>query len=1067
MPPTAPNGTQTGLPPTSAAQLQHSVLRLEKDQPKFELERVQLQFDLQGKLQRLLVENDMMYTIASDAIYRIDLKNPTSSPRVALPAGFSTITGAWLHPEGRFLIVQVDLVHYFHLHGSYTRLKPLPRLRGLAIEHMAFGPVKEASSGEFLFSTSDGKVYVGLLKLHDPATQDNKKDDKVVKHIYTTKLKITGLTFTNNHSQVQLYAEDTVFAWDCFELTVAELTSALRQNPHKTHIPGAKGNYRFLARGQTLYYIVNASGLLHSNDEEIQLSAGNLLEWGEHGLFVGKQAFLVSDHHVMFLSADKSKLVIKNKLQPSNAVVKQLPSVMRDESIMGVTADALGNTYWLFTRSNIYELVITDESISVWYSYYSMGQYERALELVEAGEKNGDSWLRKNVILVKQGYELLQKGGFGLQLATNTSLDKDQFSTQIEGIQCLAKLLEPFEKVVTTILDLSKDTPQLDLIRHQLLEEYLSIKLASARTERLLIRKTILSTWITRLLLRRIQILENMSESFDSDENEAREEAQARLVSSRDSLTAFLTSNRSILDKVAVYQLMKSMDNSAALLEFADLLQDYHFIAQYHVEHESWREAIKAISKLYAQNPEKSKETIYETSNAFLLNDPKITTDFWLTVKDLDYSKVIPAILLFNRLNDSIPFAQNPIFQFFLKLLSEKNVREPVVSNAYLTLLIAYPVHLDESRICKSITKTMDLLRKDDQIDLRRQPRYDPDFLLRICLQFKKYEPAVLILVFDLHLYGAALDIALEHHLCSLAEMVLRKADELLLSESSGSTDNENAEYSQTMDIPKLEEESYAARRKLWMKYATFLINLVCSGNESKLPASISGQPMPQSGNGFGKQKDNGSSNGHSQESDVLTLKLSQVIKYLLLLSGAGVTGSGILTLKELLPLLPDSVKIINFKEEIVESLNDYNNKINQLGLEMQESAPTAKKLRSLLKESKEKQKQGQVYSVIEPGEPCPFCNELLIQLNFLVFPNCQHSFHRACTVRFFLQLKGDYRFEKLFQEFKNSTLTNESELDELLCKECPQCNESALSSIDDPLITMYMRQNKVEEWAL
>ncbi|KAK7679351.1 hypothetical protein QCA50_017568 [Cerrena zonata] len=131
---------------------------------------------------------------------------------------------------------------------------------------------------------------------------------------------------------------------------------------------------------------------------------------------------------------------------------------------------------------------------------------------------------------------------------------------------------------------------------------------------------------------------------------------------------------------------------------------------------------------------------------------------------------------------------------------------------------------------------------------------------------------------------------------------------------------------------------------------------------------------------------------------------------------------------------------INNFKDEIVSSLNQYNNRINQLTLEMQESSKIAHQLKEQIKDSTSNHNKGKIYTIIEP----------------------------ECLVRYYLKLKGDYRFKKVFQDFKrNSSVANKKEVDDIMLKVCVLCNESNINTIDTNIIDLSSDREKLSEWVL
>ena len=72
-----------------------------------------------------------------------------------------------------------------------------------------------------------------------------------------------------------------------------------------------------------------------------------------------------------------------------------------------------------------------------------MGKYSEALKYLD--EDDEANFLKRDLVLIKQGYDYLQRGGFGIL--------SDDLSLQIQGIQILAKLTEPFEKVCLMLLN--------------------------------------------------------------------------------------------------------------------------------------------------------------------------------------------------------------------------------------------------------------------------------------------------------------------------------------------------------------------------------------------------------------------------------------------------------------------------------------------------------------------------------------------------------------------------------------------------------------------------------------
>ncbi|KGR10350.1 hypothetical protein MG9_04823, partial [Candida albicans P37037] len=285
----------------------------------------------------------------------------------------------------------------------------------------------------------------------------------------------------------------------------------------------------------------------------------------------------------------------------------------------------------------------------------------------------------------------------------------------------------------------------------------------------------------------------------------------------------------------------------------------------------------------------------YENATILLMNYPKVT-ETWLKL-DLEYEKLLPALL--KHQEQAIHFLQQVIMDKHYKKNKQLN-------NAYLCLLITKPG--TDKQIIKFINFTSN---------------FDTNFILRLCISHEKFHPAVLIYI-EIGLFDQALELALKHDLTSLAEFILNKYDE-----------------DKQVEGIKLEDANYNVKRKLWLKFAKYLID----------------------------------------KSDDLNETLHHIVNV------------SMLDLKDLLPLFPETISINNFKDEIVESLNEYNKRIVHLSLDMNNSSEHLREMKKKVICNKKKTN----VAIIEPGEPCRKCGKLLVQENFVYFPNCHHAFHNEC----------------------------------------------------------------------
>jgi hypothetical protein len=353
---------------------------------------------------------------------------------------------------------------------------------------------------------------------------------------------------------------------------------------------------------------------------------------------------------------------------------------------------------------------------------------------------------------------------------------------------------------------------------------------------------------------------------------------------------------------------------------------------------------------------------------------------------------------------------------------------------------------------------------------------YDSQFILRLCLTHKHYQAAVVILIQYLNLFEQALKLALDHDFFDLGEFILRKYDEIYESSHLESNSQEFADRNQDISKISLQDENYSRRKKLWIMFSKYLINSVCSGKPTNLTKNIEIERTTNVTKNNNTKSEvisdvtndmvNSITGNNVPYTDVSLDRLNQVLKYILTLAN-NASKQDFIGLKDLLPLFPENIVINDFKDEIVKSLNQYNNKINQLSLEMTESLTIASNLKQQIKDMTSAQNQGKLYSIIQPGEPCLICGNLLISKNLILFPNCHHGFHKDCLIRNYIKVKN-YRFSKILDNFKaNPSDINKKELDENLTRECWLCNHANINQIDANLIDPVADKPQIIEWTL
>ncbi|DAZ97990.1 TPA: hypothetical protein N0F65_005148 [Lagenidium giganteum] len=98
---------------------------------------------------------------------------------------------------------------------------------------------------------------------------------------------------------------------------------------------------------------------------------------------------------------------------------------------------------------------------------------------------------------------------------------------------------------------------------------------------------------------------------------------------------------------------------------------------------------------------------------------------------------------------------------------------------------------------------------------------------------------------------------------------------------------------------------------------------------------------------------------------------------------------SGLLKIEDILPFFPDFVQINEFKKEICESLEVYNDRIDQLKEEMHDYTQSAELIRA------DMQKLRKRCAIVSGNQRCELTGQNILGKEFYLFP-CSHAFHAS-----------------------------------------------------------------------
>jgi hypothetical protein len=218
----------------------------------------------------------------------------------------------------------------------------------------------------------------------------------------------------------------------------------------------------------------------------------------------------------------------------------------------------------------------------------------------------------------------------------------------------------------------------------------------------------------------------------------------------------------------------------------------------------------------------------------------------------------------------------------------------------------------------------------------------------------------------------------------------------------------------------------------------------------------------------------------------------------------------GLLRIEDILAFFPDFVLINDFKKEICESLEEYNDRIEQLKEEMNDYTQSAELIR------KDMQQLRKRCAIVSGNQRCELTGQNILGKEFYVFP-CSHAFHAVAlrqemmkhlnsfqrqTVKQLVQklqelstdmpsstnmfqrsLAAAIPFLKEKQNRNNNNAKDDPEsnqqnlaqerdmvqqkLDEIIASECIFCGEAMIKSIHQPFITPEDEEREGAEWKI
>jgi len=729
--------------------------------PIFDVQRVDLQFPVAADFVAAQVANNvLMLALANGLILRIDLNRPQDVDDIHLPKKTSevgVIRRMFLDPTASHLIICTALGENFYLHSQSQKPRVLHRLKGVPIETVAWNPaLPTASTREILIGASDGHIYEACVE--------------------TTKEKYIKLLHTLPDGPIMgLWVDNLLGHADMRRVLVSTLGRLLHWvgKVGKSHDGSASIFTKLFESEQPVLHelprpsssVPTASALVVSPDLpdvsrfHDQLPPERSFAWlSSHGVFHGKLLVNPSTSGLGIKVFNEAKLIPKAKLareetgrrqsssvdtidaialtqwhiialvgrrivgvnQLTGKTVYDLVTLNPGQKAIGLCVDVQKNTFWLFTPNDIFEIVPTDEDRDIWKIMLNLQQFD-------AAQQHAHTPAQKDEVAIASGNHLVTNGQY------------------LEAAGIYGKSSKAFEEVALCFID----NNQPDALRKYLLTKLGTFKKTSV------MQRVMIATWLIEVFMAKLNSLDDtIITGAELSETLNTAQTKDQLGAVRNEFYEFINRHKSDLDRKTVYDVISSHGREEELLYYADAVNDFNYVLSYWVQRERWSDALKVLKR------QTDAEVFYRYSSVLMTHASTELVDILMRQSNLEPRNLIPALFEYDR-NFKGPQSQNQAVRYLQYVVNQLASTDSAVHNTLVSIYASHPSR-DESALLAYLESQGD------------EPRFDPDFALRLCIQHHRVLSCAHIYT-SMGQYVQAVDLALTHNEIELASIIANR----------------------------------------------------------------------------------------------------------------------------------------------------------------------------------------------------------------------------------------------------------------------------------------------------
>lgn len=410
-----------------------------------------------------------------------------------------------------------------------------------------------------------------------------------------------------------------------------------------------------------------------------------------------------------------NRIAVANRL--TGSIVYDQVILEQGQRAVGLCVDLQKNTFWLFTAQEIFEIVVRDEDRDIWKIMLQAQQFDAALQYAHTPAQ-------KDAVATASGDYLIIKGLYN------------------EAAGVYGKSSKPFEEVALAFLDNSQHDP---------LRKYLLAKLTTYKKSSVM-QRVMIATWLIEIFMAKLNTLDDtIITKAELSETLNPAQTKEQLSSVRNEFQDFVSRHKTDLDRKTVYDVISSHGREEELLFFANAVNDYNYVLSYWIQRERWNEALVVLRR------QTDPDVFYRYSSVLMTHAATEMVEILMRQSNLKPRNLIPALLEYDR-NFKGPLTQNQAIRYLLYVVNQLNSTDSAIHNTLVSIYASHPSK-DESALLSYLESQGD------------EPKFDPDFALRLCIQNRRVLSCVHIYT-NMGQFVQAVDLALSHNEIDLASIV-------------------------------------------------------------------------------------------------------------------------------------------------------------------------------------------------------------------------------------------------------------------------------------------------------